>query len=126
MEAPNNVFIFAPMFNEISNDSTGAFQVGAQLFQKYWSSINNKMQSRICLFNNHNKHNAMREIEHALSIAPPQLDAVLYFGHGEKTLLASPLIGQDLLPRFLAALRAACGPHPTIMLNACLCGQPGG
>jgi hypothetical protein len=66
------------------------------------------------------------QILHGLTTAPPQLDTVVYFGHGIKDLMVSAKIGPGFREAFVRALRAACGFGPRIILYACSCGAPGG
>lgn len=132
MFAPKNAFIFAPMLNEPpndanpnGNDATGAFIPGAAMFEKF--CIDNGGQATKLLFNNHAAgRQVFDQILHALSIAPSQLDTVVYFGHGIKDVMVSAKIGSGFLDEFINALRGACGFGPRIVLYACSCGAPGG
>ncbi len=126
MYAMNNVFIFAPQFNDHGNDANGAFLPGAQMFGAFCKKQGAKVATHI--FNNKlpDDQKIFDSIIHAMAVAPPQLDTVAYFGHGIKNMLVSARIGQRLLPKFITALRANCGMAPTIILYACSCGTQGG
>jgi hypothetical protein len=131
MNPPTNAFIFAPRFNQppdahnpLGNDATGAFQPGAQLFEKFCNASGSAQK---LLFNNHaSERQRFDEILHGLQISPYQLDTVAYFGHGTKDLMVSAMIGPGYLDEFVASLRGNCGSGATIILYACSCGAPGG
>lgn len=132
MFAPKNAFLFAPMHNEPpndanpnGNDATGAFIPGAAMFEKFCADNGGRVTK--LLFNNHAAdRQVFDQILHGLSAAPPQLDTVVYFGHGIKNMLVSAKIGSGFLAEFVSALRAACIFGPRIVLYACSCGARDG
>ena len=65
----------------------------------------------------------MGQINHAVSVADAQLDALVYFGHGWPTGLVSADIYTDKLTAFAKLIRANCVPGATVVLYACLCGK---
>lgn len=136
MTPPSNSFCFAPMFNHpphkdekgvvhASYDATGAFHPYMAAYEKLYSKTGTVTTLK---FNNHahasDEFDAiMGQINHAVSVADAQLDAVVYFGHGWPTGLVSADIYTGKLVDFANLIRANCVPGVTIVLYACLCGQ---
>ena len=132
MYPPKNVYIFAPTSNQApdihnpaGNDATGVFQPGARQFEAFCQKQG--ANTKLVLFNNTAPEDKILDfILTNMATAPPPLDTVAYFGHGDKNMLASAMIGPGYLPKFIASLRATCDFTPTIILYACSCGAQGG
>jgi len=134
--SPTNSFCFAPVHNHPphkdkagvmhpSYDATGAFLPYMEAYRKLYSDAGTV---KTLAFNNHASAKSefqtiLTEINHAVSAAHAQLDALVYFGHGWPTGLVSADIYTPSIPDFAQLIRANCAPGVKIVLYACLCGQ---
>ena len=71
----------------------------------------------------------MTQIEHAVTAAQSQLDALVYFGHGWPSGMASADIYNRSIPAFADLIRKKCAMGVKVTRSACLRGAmsaPGG
>jgi hypothetical protein len=132
MTPPKNSFCFAPKFNHPhQGDATGAFHPYMDAFHKLYSKGGSVAALK---FDNHAAAKSefktfTTEIEHAVTVARCQLDALVYFGHGWPTGMVSADIYTGSIPAFADLIRRNCARGVKIILYACLCGAkntPGG
>ncbi|WP_043363130.1 hypothetical protein [Belnapia sp. F-4-1] len=134
MNAPQRSFVFYPMHNQppdkanpLGNDATGAFQLGAALYEKYFTKLG--CDVTMYMFDNHLPAEQRRaQIINALCIGTGGgwYDAIVYFGHGYPD--GMPSAGFDLksIDQLTNAVWA-CGQYSVkVVLYACSCGVDAG
>ncbi len=138
MPAPRNSFCFAPRFNSpqhivdgkvvIPHDASGAFLPYLEAYDRLYSAGDGNVTT-LQFDNRADAATKFHKISLGFAAAPPQLDAVVYFGHGMPEAMVSPHITVGDIPKFADLIRQNCAHGVTVVHYACLCGRvnhPGG
>lgn len=119
-----NGFIMAPAHNkEGRSDATGAFHVGAKIFQKV-----HKLPDWVKFENDETSRTADRQgFLDLITKQPAGWDVFAYFGHGDSNALGSADVrGRTGATALADTLRPKLNRNAVVLLYACNTGKPGG
>ena len=136
MVPPKNSFCFAPKYNSpqhghplgtdgkelMRHDATGAFHPYMEAYRKLYARDGGQVTT-LKFDNNATPAAKLRDIVRGFASAPPQIDAVVYFGHGIPSGMASAHIYRDSIAGFAKLIRENCVQDVRILLYACSCAR---
>jgi hypothetical protein len=127
--APRNSFCFAPKFDSPQrHDASGAFLPYMEAFGRLYGGGHGRVAT--LPFDNHaSADTEFAMIAAAIDQIPGDLDAIVYFGHGEPFGMVSSDIYDKDIQKFAQLIKRKSTHGVRVVLYACSCGKfnyPGG